>query len=310
MTMNQTLALNDINLTDIEFWTLPWETREAAFRTLRADRPIAFFDENYSDIESIIELPPGPGYFAVTRHADILEASRQPELFCSGKGATSIFDTPPEFLEFFGSMINLDDPRHARLRRIVSAGFTPRMLKQVEDSVQRVAAEIVDRAAEQGDCDFVAEVAARLPLKIICDMMGVPESDYDLVFSRSNIILSMGDPEYIPEGQDIPHRVVDGGGELAGLVQDLGAYRRRSITTDDLTSALVNASVDGDRLDQAELGSFFILLVVAGNETTRNAVSHTLQLLTEHPDQRAMWAADYETVAPPPSRRSCAGRRR
>jgi cytochrome P450 len=290
----QRLTVDEINLSDIEFWTLPPEEREGAFKTLRDERPLAFFEEPEPE-----GFPPefrGGGYFAVTRHADILEASRQPELFCSGKGATSIFDTPPEFLEFFGSMINLDDPRHARLRRIVSAGFTPRMLKQVEDSVQRVAADLVDRLIEQGDCDFVTEVAARLPLKIICDMMGVPESDYDLVFSRSNIILSMGDPEYIPEGQDIPTALLTAGAELAGLVQDLGAYRREH-PTDDLTSALVNASVDGDRLDQAELGSFFILLVVAGNETTRNAVSHTLQLLTEHPDQRAMWAADYDRLA-------------
>ena len=104
----------------------------------------------------------------------------------------------------------------------------------------------------------------------------------------------MGDPEYIPEGQD-PVARSDAGAELAGLVQDLGAYRREH-PTDDLTSALVNATVDGEPLDQAELASFFILLVVAGNETTRNAMSHALQLLTEHPDQRAMWAADFDAA--------------
>jgi len=291
----QTLTIDEIDLSDIEFWTLPPEEREGAFKTLRDERPLALFAEPEPE-----GFPPefrGSGYLAVTRHADIVEASRQPEVFSSAQGATSIFDTPPEFLEFFGSMINLDDPRHARLRRIVSAGFTPRMLKQVEDSVQRVASEIVDRLIAQGECDFVTEVAARLPLKIICDMMGVPESAYELVFSRSNVILSMGDPEYVPEGQDIPTALLTAGAELAGLVQDLGAHRREH-PTDDLTSALVNASVDGEQLDQAELGSFFILLVVAGNETTRNAVSHALVQLSEHPEQRAMWASDYDRLAP------------
>ena len=110
-------------------------------------------------------------------------------MFCSGKGATSIADVPESFNEFFGSMISMDDPRHARLRKIVSAAFTPRMLKKVEDNVQVAAAAIVDDVLAKGGGDFVTEVAARLPLKIICDMMGIPESEYDMVFSRSNIIL-------------------------------------------------------------------------------------------------------------------------
>ena len=295
MEPKQTLAVDEIDLSDLEFWTLPAEEREGAFKTLREQRPVAFFDE--PDPEG---LPPGfrgSGYYAVTRHADVLEASRQPEVFSSAQGATNIFDMPPEFLEFFGSMINLDDPRHARLRRIVSAGFTPKMLRQVEDSVQHVAAGIVDRVIDRGECDFVTEVAARLPLQIICDMMGIPASHYETIFEKSNIILSMGDPEYIPEGADIAATLLGAGAELSQLVQDLGAHRRDH-PTDDLTSALVNASVDGERLDPGELGSFFILLVVAGNETTRNAISHALHQLTEYPDQRAAWAADIDGVAP------------
>ncbi|HEY2428537.1 MAG TPA: cytochrome P450 [Acidimicrobiales bacterium] len=295
MKPTQTLRVDEINLSDEQFWMLPPEEREGAFKTLREERPLAFFEE------PVIEgLPPGmrgEGYVAVTRHADILEASRQPDVFSSAQGATNIFNMPPEFLEFFGSMINLDDPRHARLRRIVSAGFTPKMLKQVEDSVQRVAAEIVDRVIDRGECDFVTEVAARLPLQIICDMMGVPASHHDTIFHKSNIILSMGDPEYIPEGADVAATLLEAGAELSQLVQDLGSHRREH-PTDDLTSALVNASVDGEHLDQAELGSFFILLVVAGNETTRNAISHALHQLSEHPDQQASWANDFDALAP------------
>jgi cytochrome P450 len=290
----QTLSVDDIDLSDLEFWALPEEVREGAFKTLREERPIPFFEEPEIDLEFI---PRGPGYYALTRHADIIEASRHPELFQSGKGATSVPDLPPEFLEFFGSMINLDDPRHTRLRGIVSKGFTPRMLKKIEDDIQRAAGAIVDRVIEKGEADFVLEVAAPLPLKIICDMMGIPESDYATVFTRSNIILSGGDPEYVPEGEDVVAALLGAGQDLATLVQDLGGYRRQHPTF-DLTSSLVNANVDGDSLTDQELASFFILLVVAGNETTRNAISHGLKLLTDHPDQRESWSRDFEGLAP------------
>jgi cytochrome P450 len=286
------MTLADINLSDEEFWTRPPEEREQAFATLRAEHPIPFFEE-----PELQGIPRGPGYFALTRHADILEASRQPELFCSGKGASSIADMPAEFLEFFGSMINMDDPRHTRLRQIVSRGFTPRMLKKLEEYVQQAASSIVDRVQDRGECDFVTEVAARLPLKIICDMMGIPESDYDFVFDRSNVILGAGDPEYVPEGADIVAVLLSAGAELSQFVQELGEHRAKH-PEDDLTSALVNAEINGERLTQPELGSFFILLVVAGNETTRNAVSHGMKGLCDHPDQRAVWAADFEGVAP------------
>jgi cytochrome P450 len=296
--IKQTLSVDEIDLSSLDFWTLPIEEREGAFLTLREERPLPFFSEP-EDLPDWI--PRGTGYYAVTKHADVLECSRQPELFCSGKSATSIPDMPEAMLEFFGSMINMDDPRHARLRRIVSRGFTPRMLKQVEDDVQRVASRIVSDVAERGQCDFVTEVAARLPLEIICNMMGIPERDFDLVFSRSNVILGAGDPEYAPAGTTDPTSIamafMTAGQELAALVQELGAYRRDN-PGDDLTSALVNASVDGEHLTDAELASFFILLVVAGNETTRNAISHGLDLLTAWPEQRAIWAADFEGVAP------------
>src|SRR5689334_12825995 len=209
---------------------------------LRAHRPLGFFDEPPSE-DNTIPIPRGPGYYAVTKHADIIEVSRQPEIYSSSRGATSIVDLPPEMLEFFGSMINMDDPRHARLRKIVSAGFTPRMLKKVEDSVQAAATDIVDRVIDQGECDFVVDVAARLPLKIICDMMGIPESEYDGIFHRTNIILSQGDPEYIPEGTEpgmVVTALLTAGQELSQLVQELGEERRKN-PTDDLTSALVNA---------------------------------------------------------------------
>jgi len=297
VTIPKTLGVDDIELSNFDFWEKPWSVREQAFATLRAERPIAFFDDPVLEVETIIPIPPGPGYYAVTRHADVVEISRHPEIYCSGQSGSTIIDMPPELLEFFGSMINMDDPRHARLRRIVSAAFNPRMVRAVEDNIQQVADELIASVRQKGECDFVTEVAARLPLKIICDMMGVPESDYDTVFSRSNIILSFGDTEYVPEGEDPVLAFMNAGNDLAELMRGLAAHRIEH-PTDDLTSALVNGNVDGESLTDAELASFFILLVVAGNETTRNAISHGLWAFTEHPDQRAIWAADFDTVAP------------
>ncbi len=296
MTTRQTLSVDDIDLSDLEFWAAPWAHREAGFKTLRRQRPIAFFEEAEMP-ESAIALPPGPGYYAITRYHDIVEMSRHPELFCSGQSGSTIVDMPQEFLEFFGSMINMDDPRHARLRRIVSAAFNPRMVSSVEASIQQVADSIIDTVRQAGECDFVTEVSSRLPLKVICDMMGIPESDYDTVFHASNVILSMGDTEYIPEGEDPLLALLNAGNELNGLMEGLAAFRVDN-PTDDLTSELLHANVDGESLTHQELASFFILLLVAGNETTRNAISHGLWALTEHPDQRAAWMADVEGVSP------------
>ncbi|MDR3649193.1 MAG: cytochrome P450 [Acidimicrobiales bacterium] len=297
MTIPQALRVDDIELSNLDFWQKPWSEREAAFATLRAQRPIAFFPDPEIEVETFVPIPPGPGYYAVTRYADVVEISRHPELYCSGQSGTTILDMPPELLEFFGSMINMDDPRHARLRRIVSAAFNPRMVRAVEDNIEQVADEIIGKVREKGECDFVTEVAARLPLKIICDMMGVPERDYDTVFNRSNIILSFGDTEYVPEGEDPVLAFMNAGNDLAQLMRELAGFRLEH-PTDDLTSALANANVDGESLTDSELASFFILLVVAGNETTRNAISHGLWALTERPDQHDLWAADFETVAP------------
>ncbi len=203
---------------------------------------------------------------------------------------------PEEMLDFFGSMINMDNPRHARLRRIVSAAFNPRMIKSIEDRIDFVANDVIDRVAPLGECDFVVEVAARLPLAIICDMMGVAASDYDTVFNASNVILSSGDPEYVPEGADPMAAFMMAAQQLNLLMIDLATYRREH-PTDDVTSALVNTNVDGENLTDTEVAAFFILLVVAGNETTRNAISHGLLALTQHPDQRSLWQADPAGVA-------------
>jgi cytochrome P450 len=286
-------TLDAIELSTPEFWALPIPEREGAFQKLRREDPIRKFKE----IDFIPGLPVGDGFYAITRHADILEMSRQPEVFCSSRGATSINDLPSEMLEFYGSMINMDDPRHGRLRGLVSRSFTPRVMQTLMDDVQRVAVDVLERIRPMDTCDFVTEVSQRLPLKIICDMMSVPASQYDFVLAKSNIILSSGDPEYIPEGSNLIQAFMTAGAELAGMMSEVGAYKRRH-PGDDLTSALVTAELDGEHLSDQELASFFILLLAAGNETTRNAITHGLVVLRDHPDQRAIWERDFEAVAP------------
>jgi cytochrome P450 len=283
------MTVAGIDLSANEFWGLPLSERAASFALLRAQQRPQFFVE-----PSVPFAEPGPGYYALVRHADVVEASRNPEVFCSGRGATSIADLPVEFNEYFGSMLNIDDPRHARLRRIVSRSFTPRMIARFEDDVRRAATTIVDDLLAAGPCDYVSHVAARLPLKIICDMMGIPDDQYEMVLANSNIILSGFDPEFV--GEDMGNAVgqlLGAGQALADLVTSLGTDRAQA-PAEDLVSALVTANIDGEQLTSGELASFFVLLVVAGNETTRTALSHALMLLTEFPDQRALLLADLE----------------
>ena len=285
------LKVEDINLTDWEFWRRPHEYRHEAFKALRRHSELVLFEE-----PEIVIMPQGPGYYALTRHADIVEASRRPQDFCSGKGAISIPDMPGDMHEYFGSMISMDDPRHAKIRRIVSRAFSPRMIQRFEDQVEAVAGQIVEHvAAGGGTGDFVADVAARLPLKIICDMMGIGEEHFQTVLDSTNVILAGNDAEFVPAGnaEELAMALLGAGETLKGLVEDLGRQRREN-PTDDLTSALVNANVDGESLTDQELGSFFILLVVAGNETTRNAIAHGLDLFTRNPDQRALLTEDFD----------------
>jgi cytochrome P450 len=279
-----TLSADDIRLATPEFWTQPEEEREAAFATLRRDKPVSFHEElAYTE-----GVPPGPGFWAITRYEDVWTASRHPDVFQSGRGV-NIGDLPTEISEFFGSMIAMDAPRHTKLRGIVSRGFTPKAVASVEAAVRDKAKEIVDRVAPTGGCDFVSEIAAALPLEIICDMMGIPVEDRHRVFELTNTILGIGDPEY---GVTL-ESLVAAGGELYQYAFDLGSDRLAS-PTDDITSKLMHAEVDGERITAQEFGSFVVLLVVAGNETTRNAMAHGMHQLLEHPEQ-------YATIVDDPS---------
>jgi len=194
-------------------------------------------------------------------------------------------------------MINMDAPKHTQMRLIVNRGFTPKQVAKLHESIRDQAREIVDRVAPLGECDFVSEVAAALPLAVICDMLGIPRSDHQRIFELTNIILGIGDPEYASTMEEL----MAAGMELFQYGLAL-AEKRLAEPTDDIATKLVHAEIDDEggrhALTASELGSFFLLLVVAGNETTRTAISHGLVALTQNPDQRELWLADYEGVMP------------
>jgi methyl-branched lipid omega-hydroxylase len=293
MTTPATHPVEGVDLSLMEFWQQPLEARHTDFAKLRALGKPPYFDLPEGPFST-----PGDGYYAFVSHADVSEASRRPDLFSSARGATSVEDLPVEFNEYFGSMINMDDPRHARLRRIVSRAFTPKMIRKFEEDVQRTAAGIVNDLLVTGPCDFVQHVSAKLPLKIICEMMGIGDEHFDMVLRNTNIILSGADPEFISENIDEAiTQLLTSGKDLADLVMAIAADRAEH-PQDDVITALATANIDGEQLTPAELGSFFILLVVAGNETTRTAISHALNLFTKHPDQRELLLADLEGRLP------------
>jgi cytochrome P450 len=275
-----------------EFWTGDRTERAKAWEVLQNTPGLPFYPEwVYEDSP----FPPGQGYFAVTRHADVWEVSRHPDLYCSSRGGVNIGDMPAELGEFFGSMIAMDDPKHFRLRSIVSKGFTPKHISAVEEQVKNVAKRLVDEMIEQHPSrttDFVQAFAGPFPLAIICEMMGIPPEDHKQIFEWTNVILGVGDPEFT----DSYEALLNAGLGINAYAQALGEDRRAN-PRDDITSALMAAELDGDQLTAQEFGSFFILLVVAGNETTRNAISHGLKLLTDHPDQRKLWFDEYDTHA-------------
>lgn len=280
--LGRSVSLDEIDLSDRRLWDREIDRYEV-FARLRAEQPVRFNAETHWE-----GFPAGPGYWSVVRYDDVRAVSRDPERFCNGQGYM-IPDLPRQLGEFFGSILHMDAPRHTRMRLIVNRSFTPRHVNRIEEYIDHKAAAIVDRALSLGEFDFVAEIAAALPLEVICEMMGIPESLWPTVLRCTNIILGSTDAEYASSFDDL----FSASTELAALAEDV-ATQRLAKATDDLTSALMHAEVDGQRLTTAEYASFFILLVVAGNETTRNTISHGIWQLTLDPAQRAKWTAEPE----------------
>ena len=226
-------------------------------------------------------------YWGLTRHEDVVEAGRDWETFSSQRGSVHLTDHQTEQeLSEFRTIIDTDPPAHTRLRRIVNRGFTPRAVAAIEDHYRRVAARIIDAAVEAGRVDFVTSVAAELPLVAIAELLGVPVEDRHRIFEWTNQMVGRTDPEY-DRGPDAP---VAAAGELYAYANGL-ARERRAEPRDDIITKLIT-EVDGDALAEHEFELFVLALSVAGNETTRNAISHGLHALLEHPEAMALLRSD------------------
>jgi cholest-4-en-3-one 26-monooxygenase len=248
-----------------------------AFTELRKHEPVAWQTE-----------PNGPGYWALTRYEDIVTVSSDNSLFSSERGGTNLEDQSEEGMTMLRTLlINMDPPRQTKYRRLVSTGFTPKIINQLEPHVRETTKHIVDAVAARGSCDFVTDVAAQLPLAVISDMLGIPKEDHAKVFDWSNRLIGFDDTEYHTSPED---------GRVAAMEMFMYAHalgaERRARPKDDIVSILMGAEVDGDRLSEADFDGFFIVLSVAGNETTRNLISGAMLALIEHPEQRARLIAD------------------
>jgi cytochrome P450 len=219
------VPLSDINLGSRRFWARDDDARDGAFATLRREAPIKFFD-----VAVVPGFEPGPGHWALTTYDHVHYASRHPELFSSIPTSVSLGQVDPAIAEFSGSMINLDDPRHQRLRSIVNRAFTPKMVARIEDSVRTRAQRLVsDMVANHpdGEADFVEAVSGPLPLQIICDMMGVPEEDEAKIFHWTTVVLGAGDDEVALDREQIIRSILDLAAYGATLAEDVPGGRQQ-----------------------------------------------------------------------------------
>jgi cytochrome P450 len=245
-----------------------------AFRRLRREAPVYWHPQAHER--------GGQGFYVVSKYEDVRHVGRTPQIYSSVPGIT-IVENKTDFEAGQSSMLQMDPPRHARYRKLVSGGFTPRRINALEPMIRELANEILDEAqAKSGDVDYVTDIAAELPLRVIARFLGVPNEERATLFSASNRLLGFEDKEYGTTEEDGRNAAT----ELAMIAYRL-AESRKAEPRDDIVTILQNAEVDGERLSEIDFIAFFVLLTIAGNETTRNQTSHTLRLLFEHPKELA-----------------------
>jgi cholest-4-en-3-one 26-monooxygenase len=243
----------------------------AEWTWLRRNAPVFWYDRR--NVEP---------FWAITKHADIVEISKQPELFLNApRLAVFTLDLPPPPEGSVRHLLNMDPPDHARYRRLASSWFTPRAIRGMDEKVARVTREVLDNAAAKTTGDFVQDVSARITIAVIAEMLGVPRKDWDLLFRWTNEVIAPQDPEFA-KGQSAEEVGTRARMEVFAYFQDL-AERRRTEPGDDIVSVVANGRLNGELLGAVELLSYYFLLVVAGNETTRNAMTGGLLALLDNP---------------------------
>jgi cytochrome P450 len=279
-----------IDVSSKAFWAQTSEQRDERFARLRAEDPVSW----QRPVEDAVAPDPNdPGYWAVTRHADIVKVSRDAKSFISGQGV--LFDLlPPDFLEMSQSFLAMDAPRHDYLRKLVSSAFTPKRIQRIDEQIKVAAREVVDSFAADpsGEIEFVEQCAEPLPVRLFCDMFGVPEELRAQTAKSAGDVVSWADPERL--GDRSPSEVtLEACQILHGIAGELTAERRKN-PADDLFTNLIQAEVDGQHLTDADIGAFFTLLSVAGTDTTKHTSAFTVKAMTEFPDQRDWLRADFD----------------
>jgi len=252
---------------------VPYET----FAYWRAHDPVHWTEET-----------DGPGFWSLTKYDDIVRVNRDAETFSSERAGVFMFEVEEEVLASMRLlMLTMDPPKHTRYRLLVSRAFTPRHIRDLDEFIARSTRRIVDEVIERGEADFVVDLAAELPLQVIAEIIGVPQEDRHLVFDWSNRMIGSEDPEYAVSPDDAGNAQM----ELYAYCDALCADRREH-PRDDILTSLINAEIEGDRLSDLELNTFFMLLSVAGNETTRNLIAHGMYHLFQNPDAHQRLLAD------------------
>ncbi|MCW2782539.1 MAG: Steroid C26-monooxygenase [Marmoricola sp.] len=252
------------------------------FLELRSTAPVHWIEQAP---EARAGMEGGTGFWALTKHADVSAVSKNSKDFSTAENGAIIRFQPDmlrEMVEFQRVMIiNQDPPDHTTTRRIISRGFTPRAIGALDEIMTTRAKQIVEEAVARGTGNFVEEVACELPLQAIADLLGVPQEDRRKLFDWSNQMLAYDDPEYSVDPDTAA-------AEILGYSMEMAADRKAN-PRDDLVTKLVHADVDGRGLTDDEFGYFVIILTVAGNETTRNAITHGMNAFLENPDQWELW---------------------
>src|SRR5262245_24789220 len=258
---------------------------------LRREAPVCWHEKPGPEVRCASRLD--TGYWVLSKYQDVIDVSRNPQLFSSFAGTAFLFDAVDEDVPGLQAMlINMDPPGHVKYRRLVQRGFTPRMVAELEPRIRAHAKRIVDNVARKGNCEFVTELACELPLILICELMGIPEEDRRQMFEWSNALIGGDDPA-MNAGADTKSVSIQ-----MWMYANALAQKKREKPDDTLISKYVNGEVEGMKISDFELNNFFVLLAVAGNETTRNATSHFMRLMSEHPDQFELLKSDVDRLLP------------
>ncbi|CDO10719.1 cytochrome P450 [Mycolicibacterium cosmeticum] len=275
-----------LDITSHEFWSQPFAVRDQAFARLRAADGLSW----HQPLSTLFDITE-PGFWALTRRADIQFASQHPELFTSAHGV-ALDPMPAEVQKFASFFLMMDPPRHTVYRKLISSAFTPRHVREIEEQIHRNAVAVVDDLIGAGDVDFVEACSARLPMITIMEMLGVPSADRPAVATAAEKLFSMSDDEF----SSLEERATATINEIM-LLNNTGvelAKFRRAHPGDDLMTSIVNAEVDGHRLTDEEIGAFLILLASAGNDTTKQTTTHAMMALAAHPEQKDWLLTDFD----------------